>query len=222
MTFFQRVATVAAISLTLTGLAGVGTPGIAADVNRSAIQVQPVTAPVIINTLTPNMVPQAVPSPAPAILTTVEPAAQTQSQADDADKFDSLAAAVAAQDQDISDGTLRCLAAAVYYESKSEPMAGQLAVAQVIINRTKSGRFPSDVCGVVKQRGQFSFVRGGALPVIDAGRAQYRTALAVAKVALAKAWSSTASNALYFHARRVAPGAGRIVVASIGNHVFFR
>ena len=44
-----------------------------------------------------------------------------------------------------------------------QPLAGQLAVANVVINRAKSGRFASDICGVVKQRGQFSFVRGGRL-----------------------------------------------------------
>ena len=217
MSFFQRVATVAAISLSLSGLGGVGTPGIAADFNRAPVIVQPATLPSI-NTLTPATVPSAVPaSPvtaAPAIVDTQPPAA-------DADKFASLSDAVAAQDQEASDDTLRCLAAAVYYEAKSEPMAGQLAVAQVIINRTKSGRFPSDVCGVVKQRGQFSFVRGGALPVISASLAQYRTALKISKVALAKMWDGPARSALYFNGRR-GGGLGRAVVASIGNHIFYR
>ena len=217
MTFFQRVATVAAITFSLTGLGCIGTPGIAADFNRAPVTAQPATSPAI-NTLTPATVPSAVAALA-------EQAPQTTSDtfaADQDDKFASLSEAVAAQDQDASDDTLRCLATAIYFESKSEPMNGQLAVAQVIINRTKSGRFPSDVCGVVKQRGQFSFVRGGTLPVIDGARAQYRTAIAVAKVALAKAWSSTASNALFFHARSVSPGGRHVVVASIGNHVFYR
>ena len=56
---------------------------------------------------------------------------------------------------------LECLAAGVYFESKSEPLGGQLAVGQVIANRANShGRFPSSYCGVLFQRGQFSFVRG--------------------------------------------------------------
>lgn len=220
MAFIQRVATVAAISLTLTGLGGVGTPGIAADINRTPVIAQPAIVPAI-NTLTPGSVPSAVPAK-PDLPAEPDTETPTPPAATDAAKFASLSDAVAAQDRQVSDDTLRCLATAVYYESKSEPMAGQLAVAQVIINRTKSRRFPSDVCGVVKQPGQFSFVRGGALPVVDAARPQYRTALGVAKVALGKVWSSTASNALFFHARSVAPSAGRIVVASIGNHVFYR
>ena len=65
---------------------------------------------------------------------------------------------------DAGDAEQECLARAVYFEAKGEPLRGQLAVAQVILNRTQSGRFPSSVCGVVKQRGQFSFVRGGHFP----------------------------------------------------------
>lgn len=216
MTFLQRVATVAALSLSLTGLAGLGTPGMAADVNRTPLLVQPVTTPA-----TNALLPLAVPSSVPAAQSAVEPAIQTDAPVE-TDKFDTLAAAVAAQDQDISDGSLRCLATAVYFEAKSEPMPGQLAVAQVIINRTKSGRFPADVCGVVKQRGQFSFVHGGVLPALGVTGGQYRTALRIAKVALAKAWQGPAPTALFFHARHVAPGGGRVVVASIGNHVFYR
>lgn len=144
--------------------------------------------------------------------------------------FTSLAAAVAAHDGVTAtpgiatpgtDADLHCLAGAIYYEAKGEPLHGQLGVAEVIINRAKSGRFASNVCSVVTQRGQFSFVRGGRIPAIDQGRAAYRTALAVARVAVNKLWDSPASNALYFNARR-APAAGLRRVASIGNHIFYR
>lgn len=219
MSFFQRVATVAAISLTLTGLGGVGTPGIAADINRAPVTMQPAIVPAI-NTLTLASVPPMVPA---VIETSANPTLdRTPATSSDAAKFASLSDAIAAQDREISDDTLRCLATAIYFESKSEPVVGQLAVAQVIINRTKSGRFPSNVCGVVKQRGQFSFVHGGVLPAVSASGAQYRTALGVAKVALAKAWSSSAANALFFHARHVSASAGRVIIASIGNHIFYR
>ena len=90
------------------------------------------------------------------------------------------------------------------------------------MNRAKSGRFPPDVCGVVKQPGQFSFVHGGAIPDIDTDRANYRTALSVAKVAMARAWESGAPRAIFFHARRVPPSARWVKVAAIGNHVFYR
>ena len=60
---------------------------------------------------------------------------------------------------------LDCLATGIYFESKSEPLAGQLAVGKVIANRAQSGgRFPATYCGVLFQRGQFSFVHGHSLP----------------------------------------------------------
>jgi N-acetylmuramoyl-L-alanine amidase len=150
----------------------------------------------------------------------VEPLATNAATAE-AEEFDTLAQAVAAQDSAAADEALQCLAGAIYFESKGEPLTGQLAVAEVIINRAKSGRFPADVCAVVKQRGQFSFVRGGQIPNINAGAA-YRTAIAVAKVALADAWNSPADKALYFNTADRRP-AGRVIkVASIGNHVFYR
>lgn len=139
--------------------------------------------------------------------------------------FASLAAAIAAQPAAApveDDETLRCMATTIYYEAKGEPLDGQLAVAEVILNRTRSGRYPPDVCGVVKQAGQFSFVRGGVLPTIDAGRPSYVTALAVARVAMAKAWESSAPRALFFHARRVSARARMVRVAAIGNHIFYR
>ena len=55
---------------------------------------------------------------------------------------------------------LHCLAGAVYFEARGEPLEGQLAVAQVIVNRAEDRRFPSSYCGVVYQRSQFSFVKG--------------------------------------------------------------
>ena len=59
---------------------------------------------------------------------------------------------------------LNCLAQAVYFEARGEPLEGQLAVARVIVNRTQSGLFPEDYCAVVSQRGQFSFVDAGRIP----------------------------------------------------------
>src|SRR3546814_6095221 len=74
------------------------------------------------------------------------------------------------------DPELRCLAGAVYFESRGESLAGQLAVARVIINRAESGRFPTSYCGVVLQRSQFSFVRGGKMPKIrESSRSEEHT-----------------------------------------------
>jgi spore germination cell wall hydrolase CwlJ-like protein len=118
---------------------------------------------------------------------------------------------------------LECLATGIYFESKSEPLAGQLAVGQVIANRANSGgRFPASYCGVLFQRGQFSFVRGHRLPAVSHSNRQWQTAVAIAKIVDQNLKDSVAANALYFHARRVSPGWHKKRVASIGNHVFYR
>jgi spore germination cell wall hydrolase CwlJ-like protein len=116
-----------------------------------------------------------------------------------------------------------CLASAVYFEAKGEPLQGQLSVAEVVLNRTRSGRFPTSICGVVKQRGQFSFVRGGRLPAVRRDSAAWRKAVAVAHIAREDLAEGSAPNALFFHARRVSPGWSRATrVAAVGNHVFYR
>ncbi len=115
-----------------------------------------------------------------------------------------------------------CLARAVYYESKGEPLTGQLTVAEVIINRAESGRFASTLCGVVRQRGQFSFVRGGVIPVPPRASRDWRTAVAIARIATRDLADGAAPRALFFHARRVNPGWRLTRVATVGNHVFYR
>ena len=118
---------------------------------------------------------------------------------------------------------LECLATGIYFESKSEPLAGQLAVGQVIANRADShGRFPGTYCGVLFQRGQFSFVRGHRLPSVSRSSRQWQTAVAIAKIVDRDLKESAAGNALFFHARYVSPGWRMKRVASIGNHIFYR
>jgi N-acetylmuramoyl-L-alanine amidase len=118
---------------------------------------------------------------------------------------------------------LDCLATGIYFESMSEPLAGQLAVGKVIANRTQSGgRFPGTYCGVLFQRGQFSFVHGGRLPAVPHSNRQWQTAVAIAKIVDQDLQKSVADNALFFHARYVSPGWHLKRVASIGNHVFYR
>jgi spore germination cell wall hydrolase CwlJ-like protein len=117
---------------------------------------------------------------------------------------------------------LECLAAGIYFESKSEPLAGQLAVGDVIDNRAESGRFPSSYCGVLFQRGQFSFVRGKSWPRINKSSKQWMTAVAIAKIVDQELKESAVGKALFFHAKRVSPGWRLKRVASIGNHIFYR
>jgi len=118
---------------------------------------------------------------------------------------------------------LECLATGIYFESKGEPLAGQLAVGKVIANRANSGgRFPSTYCGVLFQRSQFSFVRGHSLPSVPRANKQWQTAVAMAKIVDQGLKDSAVGNALFFHARYVSPGWRLKRVASIGNHIFYR
>lgn len=119
---------------------------------------------------------------------------------------------------------LRCLAGAVYFESRGEPLNGQLAVAEVVINRAQDNRWPASYCGVVYQRAQFSFVRGGKMPSINTSSATWRRAKAVAKIAHDNLWQSEANEAVYFHANYVRPKWSRTKtrVTQIDTHVFYR
>ena len=122
------------------------------------------------------------------------------------------------------DAEATCLATAVYFESMGEPLEGQLAVAQVVINRARSGRYPASLCGVVKQKAQFSFVRGGRFPRIDVGREAWRKAQAIARIASASMAQVLPADVLWYHADYVAPGWGRRLarVEKIGAHIFYR
>lgn len=123
----------------------------------------------------------------------------------------------------IPDRERECLAGAIYFESKGEPLSGQVAVGQVIANRANSGRFPKSWCGVVFQRSQFSFVRGGNLPAIPRSSAHWKTAVAVAHIVANDLTDAVVPKALFFHARYVSPNWKRLSrVATVGNHVFYR
>ena len=207
MTFSFRAAIIAATTLTFAAGIGATAPGVAGEAEKTPVQA--------INEAAAEQVPTMGESLAAL---DADDAAITEDSA----TYATLAAAVAAQDAIVEDAELNCLAIGVYYESKGEPLEGQLAVAEVILNRAKSGRFPASVCGVLTQRGQFSFVRNGRLPQPPASARAWKTALAVAQVARDDAWDSRVSNALFFHARYVSPGWRRARVGSVGNHIFYR
>ena len=135
----------------------------------------------------------------------------------------SLDALVATQpmDADLS-SEMRCLAGAIYFEARGESLEGQLAVAKVIINRSKSGRFPTSYCGVVYQPSQFSFVRGRSMPAIRSGSADWREAVAIAHIAEKGSWDSEVPGALFFHAAHVSPSWRLTRLARVDNHIFYR
>lgn len=120
------------------------------------------------------------------------------------------------------DAQHECLAGAVYFEAKGEPLHGQLSVAEVILNRARSGRFPASACGVVKQRGQFSFIRGGRFPAIARTSLAWKRAVAIAHIAVQDLADGPAPKALFFHAKRVSPRWRLTRVAAVGNHIFYR
>jgi len=117
---------------------------------------------------------------------------------------------------------INCLAGAVYFEARNETLDGQLAVARVVVARSRSGRFPDSYCGVVYQPSQFSFIHGGAMPVINHGSAGWHRALAIAEIAHDGSWQSPVEGAMFFHSARISPRWHRQRVARIDNHVFYR
>ena len=117
-----------------------------------------------------------------------------------------------------------CLATAVYFEARGESLEGQLAVARVVINRAVSLKYPPDICGVVKQPAQFSFVRHGAFPWIDTNSAAWARAQGIARLALANVVPSVGNDVLWYHASYVDPSWGHRLsrAEKIGAHIFYR
>lgn len=219
MSRILNAASVAAVGMTATAMLMLAEPGFASDVagsaNLPAIALPVTDAPAADQAdLSTESDPPVVTLPE----SKDEPAAESKPALD----VDSLAELVAATARPAElDPELRCLAGAVYFESRGESLAGQLAVAHVVINRAKSGRFPRSLCGVVHQPSQFSFVRRGKMPAVREG-AQWNNAVAIAQIARDGSWKTTAPGALFFHARYVSPGWRKTRVASIDNHIFYR
>jgi spore germination cell wall hydrolase CwlJ-like protein len=121
---------------------------------------------------------------------------------------------------------LRCLAEAIYFESKNESLKGQMAVAHVIVNRTKDPKFPSTICRVVNQKNnstcQFSYKCEGK-SLVPKNKEDYELAMDIAQDTLDGAKDIT-KGALYFHNNTVKPTwakASKLTMV-IGNHKFYR
>ena len=210
-----RAASIAAASFCIFASLGLTAPTFASDAKVDPIQ--PVEQSLINE-------PASEAVPAPAVEPTAQPAVLVQeSPSKPTVKARSLRDAVAAQVvPDTLDRETECLAGAVYFEAKGESLEGQLAVAEVVLNRADSGRYPSTACGVVFQRHQFSFVRHGDFPPIKRNSRAWREAIAIAQIAQDDLWESRVSDAMFFHASRVSPGWRKTRIAQVGNHVFYR
>ena len=125
---------------------------------------------------------------------------------------------------DTGDAEQDCLANAVYFEARGEPLRGQLAVAEVVMNRAASGRFPASLCAVVVQPAQFSFVRHGRIPQADHASEAWRRAVGVARVAVeGMAPRLLPAGCLWYHADYVSPSWGHRLAETtrIGQHIFY-
>jgi spore germination cell wall hydrolase CwlJ-like protein len=134
----------------------------------------------------------------------------------------------------LADSEKTCLAQAIYHEARGESREGQLAVANVIINRAFSKKYPSTICGVVFQNAdkgrykcQFTFACDGRS---DAGneRAAWNRSVKMAETAFYDFQTGdrpgvVPDSALYYHTTAVSPSWGQKFrrVATIGSHIFY-
>lgn len=123
---------------------------------------------------------------------------------------------------------LICLALAVYFEARSEPIIGQAAVAQVVLNRVESDRYPSTICEVVTQGGtrryrcQFSYWCDGKAEE-PTNKAAWRRAKIVARLTYEGRLDAAIDDATHYHALYVEPyWKHRLqLTATIGRHQFY-
>lgn len=121
---------------------------------------------------------------------------------------------------------LMCMAVAIFFEARAEPVAGMEAVANVIINRVEDSRYPDTVCDVVWERKQFSFTHDGLTddPEAHTGhqdRLAWVTSQEVAKEALQGNLMGITST--HYHATNVLPFWAKHYSKDgrVGNHVFY-
>lgn len=116
---------------------------------------------------------------------------------------------------------IECLARNVYHEARGEPLEGQIAVAQVTLNRVASSQFQGSVCKVVYAHRQFSWTHGTPKKIKDSKA--WRDSLAIARAVLTQSIPLPDFKALYFHTKQVKPRWAKTkrVLAVINNHIFY-
>lgn len=124
---------------------------------------------------------------------------------------------------DVDPADVECLAKNIYFESRGEPIQGQIAVAMVTINRKDHDYFPDSICEVVWQRKQFSWTHDGRSDVPKDKKAYVR-AVHIAKAALRDYYDDPTDGALFFHTNYIKKPfwAKYMTVADqIGAHIFY-
>lgn len=125
---------------------------------------------------------------------------------------------------EVTDAEQECLASAVYFEARGEPVDGQLAVADVVLNRVASKKYPDTICDVVIQPWQFSFVNAtGRIPEPNRASQAWKKAVAISSIALNKLAAEVPEDVLWYHADYVAPGWGKRLTREkkVGLHIFY-
>jgi len=128
------------------------------------------------------------------------------------------------------DKQLWCMATAIYFESRGEVYRGQVAVAQVVMNRVKHRLYPSTICGVVFQNQhrrnacQFSFACDGIPETVNDAKSWAQAQEIAKKVMAGELYLTEVGNATHYHATYVKPKwAPRMVkLAQVGQHIFYR
>jgi len=134
----------------------------------------------------------------------------------------------------LADSERMCLAQAIYHEARGESVDGQMAVANVIINRAFSKKYPTTICGVVFQNAdkgrykcQFTFACDGRSD-LGTERSAWNRSVKMAEKAFAEFQQGERpgvipNGALYYHTTAVAPKWSHTFrrVAAIGSHVFY-
>jgi spore germination cell wall hydrolase CwlJ-like protein len=165
-----------------------------------------------------SMAPEMVVLPAPDLSLVLPASAQTAGLTE---------AWLRAQPAPEGDANWQCLTEALYFEARGESLEGQIAVAEVILNRADSGLYPRTVCGVVKQRGgggcQFSYVCDGRDDRMHEAEAA-DLAGRIARAMLDAAPRVLTEGATHFHTGSVRPDWSKRFdrTAKIGAHYFYR
>jgi len=136
---------------------------------------------------------------------------------------------VLSADADDSARALHCMTQAIYFEAAREPVRGQQAVAQVVLNRLRHPAYPKSVCGVIYQGSarltgcQFTFTCDGALRWTPQP-ALWRQAQDVARRALAGFVDKDVGSATHYHAAYVVPywAPTLVKMTQVGQHIFYR
>ena len=128
-----------------------------------------------------------------------------------------------------SNKQMSCLAEALYFEARGEPIKGQLAVGEVILNRVEDTRYPSSICKVINQGTgrrfacQFTYTCDGKLETVQE-RQPYEMALKIAKILMTTHDRKLTRGSTHYHSNYVNPRWSKRFerIAKFGRHIFYR